>query len=290
MLLSEKKSHNKGITLIELIIVLAILGLVIGMAFSLFGFGNKVFKDGSGQYDVQSATRLASHFITEETRFAADIEILSAVPGGYLADHTTIPIYDNYMFYDSGSVKKINSFEVTSKPIATTGTLNFTKETAPYDTALEYILTATEGTRNYSVTNQVYSLNLNLGIQKKIIGLATGQAIKYRTLSDYISGSQAPTVIIDPTNNTNIALELDCSKAIDISSAATRITDQRVPQPSKFGSLSFPNSKTLLISFAQTVQNGRDLNFEITFYEYDGSTSTYAYEIEYSNSTGWAVK
>lgn len=295
MLHSANITDKKGITLIELIIVLAIIGLVIGMAFSLFGFGNNVFKNGSLQFDVQSATRLASQFVTQEARYAADIEIFKTkadaeVGGIDFEDNDTIPVYENYLYYDnaSGAVIKVNKFATVVKNIGTGGVMSFFSPD-PYKT-LNYQITANEGARSYSLGNQVYSLNLSLGTNKAIIGQTDGGVvIKYRTLSDYISGSQAPTVIIG-TANSSTALELDCSKAINIASAFTLITDQGTPSSSKFGDLSFPDSNTVRISFDPAVQNNRQLDLQISFYEYDGTTTSYAYTIKYSNSTLWAIQ
>lgn len=74
-----RKSYNnkKGVTLIELILVLAILTIVIGSAYSLFSFGSKTFTGGSKQYNAQNSTRLIVDYITKEIRFATDLSVQS---------------------------------------------------------------------------------------------------------------------------------------------------------------------------------------------------------------------
>jgi prepilin-type N-terminal cleavage/methylation domain-containing protein len=64
-------SNRSGFSLIELIVVIAILSIVITSAFSLFSFGNTIFRKGSSQYNVQADLRLASDFITNQLRYAA---------------------------------------------------------------------------------------------------------------------------------------------------------------------------------------------------------------------------
>lgn len=63
--------NRKGMTLIELIIVMALLVLVIGTAFSMLLFGNKVFAKSVQEFDIQSQARLAVENTTKIVRYAS---------------------------------------------------------------------------------------------------------------------------------------------------------------------------------------------------------------------------
>lgn len=67
------RTYKKGFTLIELVIVIAILGIVIYLGFSFFSFGNRSFSRGQDQSSIQHSVRMASRYITDEIRTAKDV-------------------------------------------------------------------------------------------------------------------------------------------------------------------------------------------------------------------------
>lgn len=67
----------KGVTLIELLIAMALVGIVFIVLFSLFFYGNNTFIISSSQYDLQSEVRLAMDIIIKEVRFASYLELIS---------------------------------------------------------------------------------------------------------------------------------------------------------------------------------------------------------------------
>jgi prepilin-type N-terminal cleavage/methylation domain-containing protein len=73
---STLKNKN-GLTLVEVIITTAIIGMIIAVVFSLFSFGNKTFYMSNSQYDIQSEVRFATDIIIKDLRFATSLEILS---------------------------------------------------------------------------------------------------------------------------------------------------------------------------------------------------------------------
>jgi prepilin-type N-terminal cleavage/methylation domain-containing protein len=62
--------NKKGITLIELVIAMALLGIVIAMSFSMISFGNIVVKKVSDEFDVQSSTRLVTEYTNRIARYS----------------------------------------------------------------------------------------------------------------------------------------------------------------------------------------------------------------------------
>ncbi len=63
--------NNKGFTLIELIIVMALITVVLAGAFSMLNFGNRVQKMSMEEFEVQASTRLTATRINDITRFAS---------------------------------------------------------------------------------------------------------------------------------------------------------------------------------------------------------------------------
>jgi len=73
---------KRGLTLIELLIVISLIGMVIAVSFSLFSFGNTMFSMGRSKYEVQGSVRLAVDKIIQEVRFATRLEIVSNIQAG----------------------------------------------------------------------------------------------------------------------------------------------------------------------------------------------------------------
>lgn len=283
-----------GVTLIELVVTLAIVTVAAGAIILIFVSGINVFNSGSSQYDIQGSARMASQYITEEIRYAVDIEIVS------ISDiESEIPVYVNYLYYDSstGEVLKVSKFDVESKWIGLNGQLNFwvdpyedTEDDPSNNKILRYNIVAEDDSRDYNIENKVNSLNLHLG-SSDVITLPDsynpstgGTALRYTSISDFISKSQLPVVEIGDINDAQ-NIELNCNKIV----SDARITDQGTNQSNREAQISTPDSDTVALTFTQDVQNNRELEIEIDFYEVDGVISTYVYTLNFSNTDLWIV-
>lgn len=69
----KKKYNNKGVTLIELLIVLAIMGIVLQLLYSIFFVGNKSFNTSKDRGFAQQDVRIVSTLITNELKNAKEI-------------------------------------------------------------------------------------------------------------------------------------------------------------------------------------------------------------------------
>ncbi|WP_026475849.1 PilW family protein [Alkaliphilus transvaalensis] len=67
--------NNKGITLVELIVALAISSIIIGLIFSTLVFGSRSFNVQADQIDNLSSVRNAMDLITREIRKAESVDI-----------------------------------------------------------------------------------------------------------------------------------------------------------------------------------------------------------------------
>lgn len=76
------KSLNRksGVTLIELLIALAIIGILLSTAFAFFLFENKTFSMGRDQYSTQADLRIANDYIVKSIRYATSIELSTTNP------------------------------------------------------------------------------------------------------------------------------------------------------------------------------------------------------------------
>ncbi|MDW7740392.1 MAG: prepilin-type N-terminal cleavage/methylation domain-containing protein [Bacillota bacterium] len=68
-------NNQNGFMLVELLIALALLGVVLALGYMFFNFGTQAFNIGERRAIAQQAARITSDFITSELRFAKEIEI-----------------------------------------------------------------------------------------------------------------------------------------------------------------------------------------------------------------------
>ena len=93
-----KLSSNKGTTLLEFIVVIAIMGIVSLLIFGFMDFGLRSLFYGAGQVEDQANLRLVALEITETIRNASDLDLLGD-------DSYTKEIFldvDNSIKYDDG--------------------------------------------------------------------------------------------------------------------------------------------------------------------------------------------
>lgn len=76
----NKIKQQEGLTLVELMITLSLLGIVLALGYMYFSFGVQAFDRGEQKAIAQNAARYTADFATTEIRFANDIEINP--PGG----------------------------------------------------------------------------------------------------------------------------------------------------------------------------------------------------------------
>ena len=68
---------NKGATLVEVLVTLALVVPVLSIVFSMFIYSHKAFSKEEMNYDVQNDVRLVTDYIVRTTRNAVSLEIIS---------------------------------------------------------------------------------------------------------------------------------------------------------------------------------------------------------------------
>ncbi len=79
----------------ELLIALSLLGLVFSLAYSIYHFGIVTFNRSEEQVALQQEVRMVSRVLSEELRFAYDVDLRSSVPEEYPSTGNLIFVKDN---------------------------------------------------------------------------------------------------------------------------------------------------------------------------------------------------
>jgi prepilin-type N-terminal cleavage/methylation domain-containing protein len=91
-----------GFTLIELMVTLALLGLVIAGGLSFYFFADRSFMSGSEMADVQADVQLAMRRITDEVRLAHSLELITRAELPDVIDDDDKD--DHYLFSQGGTI------------------------------------------------------------------------------------------------------------------------------------------------------------------------------------------
>ncbi len=208
---------RKGITLVELLIVIAIMSLVLSGVYSLYGFGNKTYKNGSNQYDIQSRIRLAGDYIKKQVMYATDIKIISesdlntAIAAG-------IKPYENYIYFNStdNTITHMNCFFKKNMSVGNLEEFRFefNNSIAPPSPPippkeLRFIMTGREGDKKYTISPEIYCLNVHLS--SDIAGDSREKVLYFKTPNDHIAEQIRPGKLdgINTVNEFTIKFDKD---------------------------------------------------------------------------------
>jgi len=230
----QRPKDTRGFTLIEVIVAMAILGLVVSMAYSLMGFSQKSLRSSSNSYDIQNDVRLASGYLCDQIRYATELDIIPL-------DAVKTDTAYNYFYIQDGSLHQ-------AKYVAATGTYDdrtiassLSNDVAdPYfsaaadSTTLGIVLTAQRDGKSYSVSTDLNLENFPLISSSLFIGgtvvddkISDG-AIRYKT--------QAPTT--SPTYVTRITIS-GASDTIDTINGTLALSATVSPQDASIKSVSW---------------------------------------------------
>lgn len=153
--------ETAGFTLIELMVALALVGLVIMGGFSLYFFADRSFVSGTVMADIQADVQLAMQRITNELRLAHSIEFGKAVPSEGLSED------DHYLFVNNQGLVVLRTqrgdqiLTATNLEVADYQ-LSFSN-VAEAPNALRIELTSLNKQIPYSLASEIQVLNIRLG-------------------------------------------------------------------------------------------------------------------------------
>jgi len=225
-LIKKINRNGKGVTLVELLLALALISIVITAAFSIFSFGNKTFRGGNTQSNLQADVRFAIEALTNDVRYPTDLDILQAhdLDDSHVAYLLTkdngiyinITPYDTYIFYDysTKSVVKLRRESIerfrlnTDAPIP----LEFSPIGSPVN-RLQYNLRGVNSndSKQFEVTSEILMLNIiRPDGTSKATGSAGGVGVKYKTPEAHVAELQYPvTQLIGANDDENVEITFD---------------------------------------------------------------------------------
>lgn len=166
----NKKTHSRlgwqgGYSLVELVIVLALLGVILAIGYNFYFYTTQAFKEGEKQAAVQQNVRVVADFITKELRYASIIQILDS--------SASIPaagsIFDDFNYIFINSTGSVEHRSKTGSRIIFSSDINQSKITQiefnignSGDRALAFNISGThsDGTHPFSVTSEILGENL----------------------------------------------------------------------------------------------------------------------------------
>ena len=303
-------SSNKGVTLIELVIVIVLISIVIAGAFSIFTFGNKTFNGASNQYALQSDVRFALDALTGDIRYATslqflesdDFDISSLTIKNIDGIYENIGPYDTYIYYDDSlkSVVKISRESYESFSVKPDADLEFSQVGSPVN-RINFVLTAAHDAdgKEFEVSSEILMMNIiKPDGSSGVSGAITGVGIKYVSPESYISELQFPVTQLDGVNNDK-AVEISFDKSIKLVSysvtpgkTSNSLTDSHVSISPGVGA----SSTSLLIQFVDLGGNPKEFvdNDNITLILSFGSLDEYqaVYDLVYigGGTKAWIVE
>lgn len=176
-------NKNGGFTLLEIIVVLAIMGILSTLVFSMFSFSNNLFFSSNKQHNVQNDVRLGIDIISKKLRFATELEIIDVGTSEvqiashqqynyiYVKDHTIkIATYNN-----STNLHSIQTLGVSGVISDTNNIFNRVD-----DSTLGITLSGIEGAKNYQASTNIVLKNFAIIISKPVIEGTSGKAVRYK--------------------------------------------------------------------------------------------------------------
>ncbi len=160
---------EKGIGLVEVLAVSAIMVLVLAGAYAYSSFGQRLYHLGAAQADLHASLRLASERIIRELRFAGEVALLEADWDPAAAETEDC----SYIYFDSGcrQVLLLNAKGVRPLSEEVVSGLTFSAESA----VLLFTMEGEGKSAHFSLDSSVKPLNQKIDIG----GLETSQAISF---------------------------------------------------------------------------------------------------------------
>lgn len=182
-------SDTRGITMIEMLLVLAILSMVAVSGFSLYYSGSQAFRMGEERAQARLNVRMAADFISRELPYATHVKVLSSIPEGAALDEEY-----QYIYVQDGSLLHLAAGGSPQKPFIQNENrisllpLSFSIKEASGIWYLDYEI-VNSGADDYRLSSTLKFLN---GLQESHSESPSGVAIAYKSNAPQASSNLIP--------------------------------------------------------------------------------------------------
>ncbi len=108
----HKLLNNKGLTLIEMMLALAFLGVALAIGFNVFFVMLHIFDDGTARADSQQTSRLVGQLLEEELRNAGEIKLSNTTESGF---NFLFSVRDNALYKNGNKTTNPKVSDITIK-------------------------------------------------------------------------------------------------------------------------------------------------------------------------------
>lgn len=199
---------NNGFTLVELIISMAILGIVLTSIFSFFNFGNRIFNLGTKKSELQGDTRNAIDYVNRQISNATSLNIMPISNCLSEVGSPTTPSNYEYMYIEGDKLYHYkNTGSVAKVVVENIDAANSGFEKI-YENTISFKIKSSIATQNYNTEIRLKLQNFSLMKPVSyIVGLTSGVAIRYTKEEISISPISVASVSISPIGPTSIAAD-----------------------------------------------------------------------------------
>ena len=168
------RGDERGLTLVEVLVVSAALVFVLAGAYAFSSFGQRLYRSGSGQAELHAALRLAAERITRELRFAGEVSLLEE---GWDPGTASLETW-SYIYYDddSKSLKLLDASGTKALSAEVISGITFSADPAGGPILL-FTIHGESSTADYSLESSVQPLNVG---ESGIGGAAASEALSFR--------------------------------------------------------------------------------------------------------------
>jgi len=143
--------ENKGFSLVEIVITLALLGIILVPIFSFYFFGANTYEAAQKKSNIQNDILIAAEFITKELRTATAISLVET-------PNQNKGLYNSSIGLKKGCIEY--NYNNISKPLTNSNIVELNLTLKKNSNILEFYIIGEEGKDQYRIHSKVTLLNL----------------------------------------------------------------------------------------------------------------------------------
>lgn len=177
--LRTRRCRQNGMTLIELIVVLAITGIIAGAVMMMQVFNLNIFTFGNNQAIVQAKINIVFESISQKLRYSSEIEILSS---SVIPEASTIPEKEGYLYLVGDGDEQVFMYrdKTGEKEIVRLDECSISFSPSVDDRSLHYEVIAEIDSQRFSTESDITALNMQVEETKVIDSRSGGTGVIIR--------------------------------------------------------------------------------------------------------------